>query len=185
VPSGQIQTDRLTLVAATRDLARAAFDGAAALSRTLKVTVGADWPPPLVEETLLFTAQMLEAHPDQAGWWAWYFIRTEDRVLLGAGGLKGLPTKDGSVEIGYSLFPAFHGWGYATEAAGGLIEWAFAHPGVARIIAETYPELGASIRVMEKNGLRFSGPGSEDRVIRFELTREAHARRTQGRALRL
>ena len=36
-------------------------------------------------------------------------------------------------------------------------------------MAETLPELTASIRVLEKNGFRFAGPGSEDGVIRYEL----------------
>jgi RimJ/RimL family protein N-acetyltransferase len=69
------------------------------------------------------------------------------------------------------VLPQFQRAGYASEAAGALIRWAFSHKDVTRVIAETYPELKPSIRVMEKNGLRFAGSGSEERVIRYELTR--------------
>lgn len=179
------RTIRLTLYGATVSMARAAAHDVAQLAELIDARVPRAWPPPLMEDTLRFTAETLEAHPEQAGWWAWYFVRTEDRTIVGAGGLKGPPLLDGTVEIGYSLFEAFHLRGYGTEAAGGLIEWAFSHPEVTRVIAETYPELTASIRVMEKNGLRFSGPGSEDRVIRFELAREVHEARSRGPAPQL
>lgn len=45
-----------------------------------------------------------------------------------------------------------------------LIAWAFAHTEVTCVIAEACPELWPSIRVMEKNGLRFVGDGLEARV---------------------
>lgn len=180
-----VRTPRLTLHAATLEMARAAAEDVPRLAALLDAQVPAAWPPPLIDDTLRFTAETLALHPEQAGWWAWYFVRARDRKILGAGGLKGPPLPDGTVEIGYSLFEQFHRRGYATEAASGLIEWAFSHVEVSRVVAETYPELAASIRVMEKNGLTLVGPGSEDRVIRFELTRESHEARTRDRAPRL
>jgi ribosomal-protein-alanine N-acetyltransferase len=61
--------------------------------------------------------------------------------------------------------------GYATEAMGGLIDWAFSHPEVRRIRAHTYPHLAASIRVLEQNGLSHVGAGDEPGTLRFELAR--------------
>ncbi len=58
--------------------------------------------------------------------------------------------------------------GYATEAVAALLEWAFSHSEVKRIIAETYPTLTESIGVMEKNGFRFIGGGSGPGIIRYE-----------------
>lgn len=94
-----------------------------------------------------------------------------ERKTIGCCGFKGLPTPDGTCEIGYGLLAEFRRKGYASEAARGLIEWAFSHAEVTRVVAETYPELALSIRVMEKNGLRFAGDGAEPRVVRYELTR--------------
>ena len=59
--------------------------------------------------------------------------------------------------------------GYATEAVRSLIEWAFSVGDVNCIIADTLPDLLASIRVLEKNGFRFIGQGSEEGTIRYEL----------------
>ena len=83
----------------------------------------------------------------------------------------GKPDREGTVECGYSLVPKYHRRGYATEAFGGLIDWAFSHPEVRRICAHTYPKLAASIRVMEKNGLSHVGAGDAPGTLRFELKR--------------
>jgi RimJ/RimL family protein N-acetyltransferase len=57
--------------------------------------------------------------------------------------------------------------GYCSEAVAGLVEWAFSQ-GVEGVTAETLPELGASIRVLEKNGFAYIGEGSEEGVIRYK-----------------
>jgi RimJ/RimL family protein N-acetyltransferase len=75
------------------------------------------------------------------------------------------------VEIGYSVLPEFRRQGYATEAAQGLIARAFAHPGVALVIAETLPDLFPSIGVLRKIGFGYVGEGSEPSIVRYELRR--------------
>jgi hypothetical protein len=47
---------------------------------------------------------------------------------------------------------------------------AFSHPEMRRLRLHTFPNLTASIRVME-NGLRFVGNRTEAGAIRFELAR--------------
>ena len=121
---------------------------------------------------------MHEAHPGEYGWGVWYFLLRDDlsgsRVAIGNGGFKGPPTAEGAVEIGYSLLVEHHGKGYATEAIGALLAWAFGQPEVRLVIAETLPQLIPSIRLLEKCGFRFVGPGSdpEPGAIRYELPRE-------------
>ena len=56
----------------------------------------------------------------------------------------------------------------------GLVSNAFSHVNVRRVISETLPELVASIGVMEKCGFKFIGDGSEEGVIRYELTRDGY-----------
>ena len=61
----------------------------------------------------------------------------------------------------------------ATEAVARLVTWAFSHSTVSEVCAETMPHLGQSIRVLQKNGFRHTGPGSERGVVRYAVRREA------------
>jgi RimJ/RimL family protein N-acetyltransferase len=61
--------------------------------------------------------------------------------------------------------------GYATEAVARLVVWAFSHQNVVEVTAETLPHLRQSIRVMQKNGFAFQGPGSEHGVVRYALSK--------------
>jgi RimJ/RimL family protein N-acetyltransferase len=72
------------------------------------------------------------------------------------------------VEFGYSVLPEFQRRGFASEAAAALIDCAFQN-GARSVIAETYPHLPASIRVMEKCGMRLLGKGSEAGVVRYSI----------------
>jgi ribosomal-protein-alanine N-acetyltransferase len=54
----------------------------------------------------------------------------------------------------YAITPAFQGQGYATEAAQALVDYAFQHLRLKRIVATTTYENAASIGVMRKLGMR-------------------------------
>ncbi len=169
-----IETARLQLIAATEDLVRAEIEDRAAFSSSLQAEVPTAWPPQFNDiHTQTFTLEKLTANPQQVGWWSWYFIlkstTNSERALIGNGGFKGPPTADG-VEVGYSILQQFQNAGYGSEAVAGLIDWAFKQ-GVRCVSAETLPELGASIRVLEKNGFSYVGPGSEEGVILYRKER--------------
>ena len=176
--AGSITTERLELVPATPEILRARVDDRDALARFLGARVPENWPPELYDQDAVdWTAKYLAENADAEGWVLWFILLrptdagSSERTAIGCCGYKGKPTDEGTCEIGYGLLAQFQRAGYASEAAGALIRRAFAHAEVTRVVAETYPELTASIRVMEKNGLRFAGDGSEERVIRYELTR--------------
>jgi len=57
-------------------------------------------------------------------------------------------------EIGWVFNRAYHGQGYATEAAMALLQYGFEALHLHRIIATAQPENVASWRVMEKLGMR-------------------------------
>jgi ribosomal-protein-alanine N-acetyltransferase len=177
-----VSTERLDLIAATAELSRTEMEDTNDLARRLGALVPQDWPPPFNDaQSMNWTLRFLLENPDGVGWGTWYFVLrgndTTAPTVIGNGGFKGKPAADGTVEVGYSLMEEFHRAGYATEAVRGLLTWAFDHPQVHRVIAETYPELLASIRVLEKNGFVLIGKGSEERVIRFEITREGFGNR--------
>ena len=164
-------TGRLELIAATPALARAAATSPATLGQLLACEVPRGWPPELLREHEEHWAVQLEGDPRLVGWTAWYIVQVKPAVLVGSIGFAGRPDGEGVVECGYSLVPKFQRKGYATEAMGGLIDWAFSHEEVRRVRAQTYRHLAASIRVLEKNGLSHVGDGDEPDTIRFELRR--------------
>lgn len=168
-----LETDRLELTAASRDLVHAELRGVPALLAGLGAASAPGWPPPFVDErTARYTLARLEEGPEHRGWWAYYVVRREDRALVGVVGFKGPPDSRGRVDIGYSLTGAAEGQGLATEAASALVTQAFADPRVAVIGAEARPEGRASIRVLEKLGFSEAGRLSQG-VLRYERRRGA------------
>nr|WP_246050114.1 GNAT family N-acetyltransferase [Aquibacillus sediminis] len=69
-------------------------------------------------------------------------------------GFKGGPDENGEMDLGYSILPSYQGNGYATEMAIAMIEWGLKQPKVKRITASCSNENYASIRVLEKAGLK-------------------------------
>jgi RimJ/RimL family protein N-acetyltransferase len=59
--------------------------------------------------------------------------------------------------VGWSIHPEAQGRGYATEAAAELLRLGFDGLGLHRITAEADPRNEASIRVMDKLGMRREG----------------------------
>lgn len=169
-----LRTERLQLVATTLELARAELADPRRLEKLLLAHVPPSWPPPLNDEsTLRWTIDALAKHPDAVGWFAWYFLHREHKELrlIGQGGFTGPPASDGTVEVGYSIVPESHRFGFAPEAVRALCAWAFGHPAVTRVVAHTLPTLLPSIRVLEKCGFTPDGAGAEPGTVRFELAR--------------
>ena len=171
---------RLDLVAATPALLEAELGGKLALARFLDVEVPASWPPGLyLRDEIEQSLEVLRDDPATAGWWMWYLLCRQTGgvlpVLVGLCCYKGRPNPEGTVEIGCSVLAEHHRQGYAREAIELLFERAFAQPEVRAVVVETYLDATSSIAALEKRGFRRAGPGSEARMIRFELPRESYA----------
>ena len=74
-----------------------------------------------------------------------------------AAGLCGLIKRDAleDVDIGFAFLPRFWGRGYALESAQAVLAYGREILGLDRIVAITSPDNDASIRLLEKIGLRF------------------------------
>jgi ribosomal-protein-alanine N-acetyltransferase len=177
-----ITTHRLELVPATDELLASALKGRRALGERLHASVPNGWPPRFLDDAALeYTRARLAQGPQHRLWWMHFIIlfrAPAGRSLIGSAGYKGPPTPEGTVEIGYGIVEEYQRSGFATEAARGLIDHAFAVPQVQRVVAETLPDLEGSIGVLRKCGFHEEGTGSEPGVIRFELTRAEYARQS-------
>jgi RimJ/RimL family protein N-acetyltransferase len=102
--------------------------------------------------------------PDPATpeWPAYFFVSRERGLVVGNGGYCGAP-RDGEIEIGYEVAPAFRRQGFATAAVAWLMARAFAAPVIQSVIAHTLAERNASNSVLIKSGMSFVGayPNSE------------------------
>ena len=172
-------TPRLELIAADREMAEAGLTDLNKLSGLLNAGIPDGWPPPFNdEEALRWFLDRIVTNPLERGWLMWHIILKDDgsgqRLTIGSIGFKGLPDENGITETGYSIMEDFQRRGFASEALKGLLKWAFGYDNVKMVIAETYPDHEASKGVMLKNDFVFAGQGSEEGVVRFELTREIY-----------
>lgn len=175
-----LNTPRLRLVGATPAMLRAEGDDHTRFGELLNARIPASWPPELYDDgARLWTLNAVESTPEHAGWWMYYVVLDgPEPELAGVAGYKGPPDDDGTVEVGYGVLTEHRRRGYATEATAALVERAFGHPHVTRVIAETMPELVPSIGVLEKLGFTLEGEGSEPGVIRYTLPRRRWSERS-------
>jgi len=93
-------------------------------------------------------------------------------------GICGLLKRDSleDVDVGFAFLPPFWSKGYAFEAASAVMAYGRSVLGLRRIVAITSPDNEASIRLLEKLGMRFesmvrlSEDSSEVRLFASEVT---------------
>ena len=81
----------------------------------------------------------------------------DDGQLMGTCGIRQNPGNEWEADIGYELSPDFWGNGYATEAAGAMVDFGFAHLGLHRISSWCIAENIQSVHVLERLGFRREG----------------------------
>jgi [ribosomal protein S5]-alanine N-acetyltransferase len=108
-----------------------------------------------------FTLEQVEArlaryiaHQAQHGYSRWLIMDRATGEAIGDAGLLYIPAT-GETELGYRLIKPWWGRGLATEAAQAWLQHAFETLRLPEVIAFSHPDNHASVRVMEKLGLRF------------------------------
>ena len=94
------------------------------------------------------------------------------RRVIGSVVFHGRPGSEGVVEVGYGVEEGSQRAGLATEATRASIEWALAQPECRAVRATTFPWHKASLRVIEKLGMRKIGTREHDvlgEMLLFEL----------------
>lgn len=92
-------------------------------------------------------------------------VRRSDGAFLGWCTLNSWNPVNRSISLGYCYGEHAWGRGYATEAAGTLLEWAFGVLDLNRVQAETDTRNTESGRVLEKLGFCHEGTLREDCVV--------------------
>ncbi len=81
--------------------------------------------------------------------------------LVDGMGQPGMPPRT-EAHLGYVFDPAYGGHGYATEAVSAMVAYAFDRLGVRRITAGCFADNLASVRILEKVGMRREQHGVGD-----------------------
>jgi RimJ/RimL family protein N-acetyltransferase len=95
-------------------------------------------------------------HQERHGFSKWGVCERASGALIGDCGIQ-LLEGGPDVELGFHLRPSAWGRGYATEAARACLDAAFADLGLDEVIAIVAPGNAASVRVLEKIGMRPAG----------------------------
>ena len=182
----EIHTPRLDLIAITLPLLQCEMEGGAEFAARFRALAGAEippeWPPQDWEPHVLeFVFRQLTEQPETLGWTRFVALRdaeTGTRTLIGTVGA--IPpgsvmahSAPGEIEVGYGILPAFQRRGFATEALAGMMDWVRSRVEVSAFVAQTFPHLHASIRVLEKCGFELTGDGFEAGTILFRLQRHS------------
>lgn len=145
------ETERLRLRAATVDDAAALY----AMNSDPEVMRHTGEPMPASVEDMV---RLVRSYPDfeRHGYGRWVCEWKATGEVIGFAGLKVLEDL-GEVDVGYRLMRAWWGRGIATEAAAACVSFGFEVIGLERVIGLVMPQNAASVRVLEKIGMRFSG----------------------------
>lgn len=148
-----IETERLWLCEFIEDDAEAFYE----LNRDPEVT---RYTGDLGAATIEETRESLRTRPiagySKHGFGRLACVLKENGQIIGFAGLKYLDElKD--VDIGYRLMKAYWGRGLASEAARAVLDDGFTRLGLKRVLGLVDPANIASVRILEKLGLRANG----------------------------
>jgi RimJ/RimL family protein N-acetyltransferase len=178
--AGPLRTERLTLRAATADDARSTW----AYRRLPSVNEWLTGCPADFDgyraqfsepDRLAATVLVTRGHDDDAPVVGDFMLRREDAWAQRE--VAGL-ARDTQAELGWALDPAHAGHGYATEAVRELVRHCFEDLGVRRVTANCFLDNAASVRLMERVGMR-----RELHAVRESLHRSGRWLDTVGYAL--
>ena len=148
-----METINLKLIPCDTEILKSAIEGNELLAKKINATVQDNWTEFGIG-ALQYSLNKLAESEEEKNWWTYLPVFKQDNKLIGSGGYKGKPTKDGTVEIGYEIVPTYRNRGLATEMAKGLIGNAFRDERVKSIIAHTLGQENPSTKVLQKCGFK-------------------------------
>ena len=138
------------------------------------ITGGAPWSE---EKIRGFVDRQVKLYAER-GFCRWRLLERGSGELIGFCGV-GFWGEGFEAEIGWWLARPFWGRGLATEAARCALRDAFERVGLERVVSVAMMGNTASLRVMEKLGLRFECEFENEgvRLVRYEILHAEYARR--------
>ncbi|MBK5305628.1 MAG: GNAT family N-acetyltransferase [Frankiaceae bacterium] len=151
-----VSTPRLDLLPLAPPLVAALVARDLAAARALAPFPIEDWTFEGEEHVLALRHAQLTADPAEEPWLYRVAQLRETGVVVGRVGFHAPPDEHGTVEIGYSVAPAYRRQGFATEMAVGLIRWGAEH-GARVCLASVRPDNVASLAIIGRLGFARTG----------------------------
>jgi len=121
------------------------------------------WEAPYsLEQAIHFVHEMKNKTTGKPG--DWFQIALELKTsaeMIGDCAFVVLAEDEHQAEIGFTLAPSFQGWGYGAEAVTCLLDYLFGDLDLHRVRANCDPRNLASVKLMQKVGMRHEGCFSE------------------------
>ena len=161
-------TERLVLEPITLPMVEAVMGGRREdAERIAEARLPAAWPGrALVERAFTVSLEQIRTNPAVRLWGDRLMIlrdpQTNERRVIGSVVFHGKPDAEGMAEVAYGVEEGSQGQGLATEATRASVEWALAQPEVRFVTATTLPWHVASLRVIEKCGMKRVGTREHD-----------------------
>jgi len=117
---------------------------------------GGAWPREKVQTYI----ERKMAHDERDGYGIWPVVLKSENRVIGECGITQIPGWEPDIEIAWIFSKAYHGQGYATEAARAVMDFAFSELHIARLYALIDRFNAPSIAVANRLGMHY------DRIIR-------------------
>jgi RimJ/RimL family protein N-acetyltransferase len=172
-----ISSQRLDLVSMSRAVLVALLEGSRD-EALIGAKIPAWWPEETDRRFLRLRVQDIDRDPNAEPWLLWALVhRGFERRMVGYAGFHGPPAPTNpKLELGYAIFPAFQGRGYAAEAARALMGWARVRHGIGHFVVSIAPGNEPSLALARRLGFVQTGEqwDDEDGVeLVFELRTDA------------
>lgn len=122
-----------------------------------------DQPFSKVEDAILFLKNYQKQQYQMVGYGRWAVILKPMNQFIGWCGLK--KNEENLIDLGFRFYKEQWNKGYATEAAKATLIYGFYHLQFHEIIGRAAQENSASIRVLEKIGMKFWKQGSCEGIL--------------------
>ena len=128
------------------------------------------------DEARQFLDENISYYIESPQYGRWALLEKSTLAFIGSFMLRPSPIVTDSIEMGYALFKAYWGMGFATEIVKNALIYAFAQLQLTVIIAITHPENIASQKVLLKSNFICVGDIMENgrKVNLFQIKNPSH-----------
>jgi len=149
----QLRSERLALIPLSLEQMRLLLRGTECLEEALGLAPSGCTMDTEMREAMHALYERACKEPENILWLTnWQIIERSANVSIGAACFTGAPNEEREVELGYTLYHAFRGMGYMTEAILCIADWALDQAGVSSVLAKTDKENMASKGVLRRSG---------------------------------